>query len=298
MRRAGLLRLFTLALIWGSSFLWIKLALRGLSPAQIVLVRLGLGALVLIPFVYRGGGRLPRSINLWSHLAIAALFANVIPYLLFGYGERQVDSAIAGVLNATTPLWTVLIATAVALERRPTALKLAGIGLGFLGVLIVFAPWRLGSQIMSWGGLACLLAAASYGISYVYMGRFLTGRGLTPLTLSASQLVAATFLSVLTLALPGQQAFQLRSDALVAVAILGALGTGAAYVLNYRLITDDGASAASLVTYLIPIVAVILGALTLGESLTLNVIVGMVIVLAAVGLTRARTASARMAGRT
>jgi drug/metabolite transporter (DMT)-like permease len=287
---AGPLRLLTLALIWGSNFLWIKLALRGLSPIQIVLIRLSLGALVLGVFLAAKGRRLPRGTAVWSHLAVAALFACVIPYLLFAYGEQQVDSAVAGVLNATTPLWTILIAVAARTEKKPPSVKLAGLALGFAGILVIFEPWRSGAQVMSPGGVACLLASASYGVAYVYMARFLTGRGLSALELAAAQLLAASVLTCLAVPLLGWQPPTPRADAFVAALVLGVVGTGMAYVLNYRLITEDGASAASVVTYLIPIVAVTLGALTLQESLPFNVIAGMLVVLLGVALARTRPA--------
>lgn len=285
---AGVVRLLSLAVIWGSNFLWIKLALRGLSPVQIVLVRLWLGAVILMAFVSATKRRLPRGAGVWAHLGVAALFASVIPYLLFAYGEQQVDSALAGVLNATTPLWTIFIAIAVGAEKKPPSLKLVGLGLGFAGTLAIFEPWRSGSQVMSPGGLACLCAAASYGISYVYMARFLTNRGLDALDLAAAQLLAAGVLTCLAVPVLGWQSPVLRTDAIVASLVLGAIGTGIAYVLNYRLITEDGASAASVVTYLIPIVAVVLGAVTLRESLPFNVIAGMLVVLLGVTLARAQ----------
>jgi len=107
---ARLSRLAALALLWGSNFLWIKLALRGFAPAQLVFVRLALGALVLTVFLRARGDHLPRGRAVWAHLTLAAIFACVVPYLLFAYGEQRVDSSIAGLLNATTPLWTALIA--------------------------------------------------------------------------------------------------------------------------------------------------------------------------------------------
>lgn len=278
--------LAALALLWGSNFFWIKIALRGLSPGQILFVRLGLGALVLVAFLYATGGRLPSASTLWGHLVLAAVFANVVPYLLFAYAEQQVDSSIAGILNATTPLWTVAMSMAAGLERDTPPLRLLGIGLGFLGALVIFQPWRLGSQVMSWGGLACLVAAASYGVSFVYMARFLAQRGLTPLALSASQLLASTVLATLALPFIGRQPLDLRADALGAVVVLGALGTGLAYVVNYRLITESGASGTSIVTYLLPVVAVSLGALLLHEALPLHVVVGASVVLLGVGITR------------
>ena len=172
--RGSLARLILLALLWGSSFLWIAIALRSFSPVQIVLIRLVLGALVLLAIVYARGLRLPTSGRVWLHLTVAALFANAIPYTLFAIGEQHVSSSVAGVLNATTPLWTLVIAFATGHERRISAPKLIGFILGLAGTLVIFSPWETGSQIASLGGLACLGAAASYGVSYVYMDRYWT----------------------------------------------------------------------------------------------------------------------------
>ena len=283
--RGSLARLTLLALLWGSGFLWIAIALRGFSPVQIVLIRLALGALVLLAIVYTRGLRLPTSGTVWLRLTVAALFANAIPYTLFAIGEQHVSSSVAGVLNATTPLWTLVIAFATGHERRISAPKLIGFILGLAGTLVIFSPWQTGSQIASLGGLACLGAAASYGISYVYMDRYLARRGIPPLVLSASQLTAATVLLAIVLPFAGLQPIHFRWDAITALAILGCLGTGIAYILNYRLITDEGTTA-SIVTYLLPIVAVILGAAILGDHITAQIVGGMLIVLIGVAITR------------
>jgi drug/metabolite transporter (DMT)-like permease len=292
--RASLARLGLLALLWGSSFLWIAIALRGFSPVQIVVIRLAVGAAVLVAITYIRGLRLPTSGVTWWHLMIAALFGNAIPYTLFAVAEQHVTSSVAGVLNATTPLWTLVIAFATGHERRISAAKATGFVIGLAGTLLIFSPWQAGSQIASAGGLACLGAAASYGVSYVYMDRFLARRGISPLVLSASQLIAATVLLALVLPAAGLQPVHLRWDAIVAVAILGCLGTGIAYVLNYRLITDEGTTA-SVVTYLLPIVAVILGAAVLSDHITAQIVGGMFIVLIGVAITRRdrRTSDAR-----
>ena len=150
---------------------------------------------------------------------------------------------------------------------------------------MIFSPWETGSQIASLGGLACLGAAASYGVSYVYMDRYLARRGIPPLVLSASQLTAATVLLAIVFPFAGLQPVHLRWDAIAALAVLGILGTGIAYVLNYRLITDEGTTA-SVVTYLLPVVAVILGAAVLSDKITAQIIVGMLIVLVGVAITR------------
>src|SRR2546430_14414686 len=191
MRRTGVLRLSALALIWGSGFLWIKLSLHGFVPILVVLIRLALGAAILSAWLFARGGRLPTGPTLWAHRTVAAVMANVTPYLLVAAAERQVDSALAGMLNATTPLWTVVLAVLTGQERRPNRATLTGLMLGLAGTLLIFAPWQSGSQFTSAGAIGCLAAAACYALSFVYMDRFLARRGLTPLTLSAAQLLAA-----------------------------------------------------------------------------------------------------------
>jgi drug/metabolite transporter (DMT)-like permease len=176
----SLARLGLLALVWGSSFLWIKLALDGLFPVQLVLVRLTLGAVVLLLVMCVRRLRLPRDRTIWLRLTVAALVANAIPYLLFAIGEQTVSSSLAGALNATTPLWTLGIGLAARTERQLTTLRLVGLLVGFAGALVILAPWTAPSPGAIGGALACLGAAASYGLSYVYMGRQLAGRGLSP----------------------------------------------------------------------------------------------------------------------
>ncbi len=280
-------RLAALALLWGSGFLLIKLALRGFTPYQIVLVRLALGAAVLITFLYVINDSLPRGRLAWFHLSVAALLANVAPYLLFAIAERQIDSAVAGVINATTPLFTVIVAVLVSHEAKPTRIRLVGLVVGIAGTAILLAPWKAGTQFTSWGAVAALAASLCYAISYVYMDRFLVSRRLSPTTLAGAQLLAASGLTVIALPLVrGWDVPVWRLDALLALLSLGILGTGVAYVLNYRIIADDGASTASLVTYLLPITAVILGAVVLREKPTVHAIVGMVVILAGVALAR------------
>ncbi|MEU8260831.1 DMT family transporter [Micromonospora sp. NPDC048999] len=284
--RAGAARMMALALLWGSSFLWIKLALRGFSPVQIVFARLLLGFVVLAPLALSRGLRFPRGWTTWAHLFFAALVSNAMPYVLFGVGEQTVGSNVAGVLNATTPLWTLLLAFLTGTDRSVTAPKAAGFVLGFVGVVVIFSPWQSANEIASWGGIACLVAAACYAVGFIYMGRHLIGRGISPLMLSASQLGAATILLAVAMPLAGTALPVWRADAVAGLVVLGAIGTGIAYVLNYRIIQDDGPTVASTVTYLLPVVAVILGWLALDEAITPAVLAGITLVLLGVALTR------------
>lgn len=285
-------------MLWGSGFLLIKLALRGFTPYQVVLIQLTLGAGVLIGYLYTVKKSLPRGRQTWLHLTVAALLANVTPYLLFAIAERQIDSAVAGVLNATTPLFTVIAAVLVGHEARPARLRLIGLVVGVVGTAILLAPWRLGTQFTSWGALAALAGSLCYALGYVYMDRFLVSRRLPPVALAGGQLLAASTLALL--ALPIVQGWSVpawRLDALLALLALGILGTGVAYVLNYRIITDAGASVASLVTYLLPIIALILGAAFLHEALTAHAIAGMVVVLVGVAMARQDVPSRVATGR-
>lgn len=275
-----------LALFWGSSFLWIKMGLASFTPMRMTFVRLVLGAAVLVALCYGGRNRLPRDRRLWGHLAVAALVGNAIPFTLFGIGEQTVDSGVAGVLNATTPLWVLLIAIMLRSEQDLSATKIAGLVLGFAGTLLIFSPWE--AAVASWGALLILVAAICYAVSFAYIGRFVSGRGVAPIALSASQILAATGLMALTLPVQGLDTIHLRWDAAIAVAVLGIFGTGFAFALNYRLITDEGPTNAATVGYLLPVVSVLLGALFLDENLTPHVVAGMVVVLGGVALTRVR----------
>lgn len=280
-----------LALLWGSTFLWIKIALEGLPPAWVTFLRCAFGAALLLVLCRRSGLRLPRGRVLWSRLAVAALLCNALPFLLFSVGEQSVDSGVAGVLNATTPLWSLLIGLALGTERGIRGPRLGGLLAGFAGVLLICAPWHR-SGLVSWGALALLGAAASYALAFAYMGRRLVATGTGALPPAAAQLSAATALSVPALFVTG---FVNGSDGVAvtvrsafAVLVLGVLCTGVTFYLTVRIIADEGATDAATVGYLLPVVSVGLGALVLDESVDGRVVAGMLVVLVGVGLTRSR----------
>ncbi|MFC8436150.1 DMT family transporter [Streptomyces sp. NPDC057253] len=282
MSPASTLRMAVLALLWGSGFLWIKLALdHGLSPAQITIARCALGTAVLFLLARAARQRLPRSRATWGHLIVAALFCNAVPFALFAVGEQTVDSGIAGVLNATTPLWSLLIGVLLGTDRGLRPLRLTGLLLGFAGTVLIFAPWHR-SGLLTWGALALLAAAASYAVAFAYMARKLTSNQ-APLAYSAAQLLMATAWTTLSVPVAGP----LHADltALGAVTALGILGTGVTFYLNYRLIADEGPVTAATVGYLLPVVSVALGAVVLDERVGLRVLMGMGVVLAGIALT-------------
>ncbi|WP_199441912.1 EamA family transporter [Umezawaea beigongshangensis] len=280
-----------LALLWGSSFLWIKIALTGLSPVQIALVRTLLGAAVVVAITVSRGQRLPADRGTWAHVGVAALFGNAIPFVLFAVGEQTVDSGVAGVLNSTTPLWTLALGFALGSEKRRTPVQLTGLALGFGGTLLIFAPWQRGG-LMTWGALACLLAAISYAVAYTHIGRHVSGRGLSSLQLTSTQLLAGGALIAVTVPVGGLQPVHLDAGALIAVGILGVFGTGAAFIINNRLIADEGPTNATTVGYLLPVVSVLLGAAFLGEDLNLRIVAGALVVLVGVALSRRAPAPA------
>ncbi|MEU6640924.1 DMT family transporter [Saccharomonospora sp. NPDC046836] len=282
-----LLRMGALALMWGSSFFWIKLALNAFTPVQLVLGRVVLGAAVLTALCFLAKDRLPGSRRIWGYLAIAALFHNALPFLLFAIGEQTVDSGVTGVLNATTPLWALAVALLWRVERRLTGARTAGLILGLAGTILIFAPWQA-SGLLSWGAFGILAAAASYGFVIVFEGRYLSGTGASPLALAAAQMMAASGFVLLTFPIGGLSPIELDGTAFVAVAVLGVFSTGIAFALNYQLIATEGAITAASVGYLLPVVSVLLGTAFLDEPLNVRVVLGMVVVLAGVALTRMR----------
>lgn len=277
--RAGTaLRFALLASVWGSSFLFIKVAGEVLAPLQISLGRCALGALAAGVFVAVRRGRLPREPRVWAHLTLAAFVLNVVPFTLFGWAEQHIASALAGIANATTPLFTVLVALAVLPDERPTVRRVAGLVVGFGGVLTVLGVWRgVDGELVP--TLAAVLASACYAAGWAYLRRFLRHTGCSTFELTTAQLTLATaqllVLNVVFTAPPSR----LPATVVLSVVALGALGTGLAYVMQYGLIRDAGATVASTVTYLIPVVAVAIGVGVLGERLTWSQPVGALVIL-------------------
>ncbi|MFD3453885.1 DMT family transporter [Streptomyces sp. NPDC058691] len=285
-RQGPLIRVAGLALLWGSAFLWIKLALNsGLTPFQIAFVRSALGAAVLLVLARGARRRLPRDRGTWRHLVVAAFFCNALPFLLFGIGERTVGSGTAGILHATTPLWSVLLGAVIGTERGFHPVRWGGLLAGFAGTVVIFAPWQTAGAL-SGGALALLGASASYAVGFAYMGSRLTGRGTGVLALSAAQLVAATALAAPAMLVTGPVPAHLDPRAVLAVAVLGICSTGFTIYLSFRLVADEGATSAATVGYLLPVVSLALGAVVLDEELGPRVIVGAAVVLAGVAATR------------
>ena len=281
-------------MLWGSGFLLVKLALRGLSPTQVVLGQLAFGALVLLLILAVRRQPLPHAVREWAYLAGMAVLANIAPYLLFSWSEQRISSGLAGALSATTPLCTLVLALAFGVGRLTMA-RLLGLVLGLAGVVLLAAPWHDGHRAVSVAGvLAALGAAACYAGSYVYARRLLTNRGTEPLVLSAAQLTAGALLLGVVTPWIGRQPVTLSATVVLSVVALGVASTGIAYVLNYRLIQDEGPTAASMTNYLAPVVAVLLGVMVVDERLSWNLAVGTAVVLLGVWIAERTPADRRV----
>jgi drug/metabolite transporter (DMT)-like permease len=278
-------RFLLLALIWGASFMFIKVGLEALSPLQVAFGRIVLGAATLLVLLRAAGERLPRGRAVWGHLFVVALLFNSVPFSLFAFGETHVTSIVAGIWNATTPLMTLLVALAALPDERPTPQRLAGLGVGFAGVLVVLGPWAgLGGPSLL-GNLACLGAAACYGLGFGYVTRAIAGRPLSATSLSAAQLLCATVQTGVLMPFtdaPGG----MSAKVVLAMLGLGALGTGLAYILNYDVVRAAGPTVASTVTYAVPLFSTLFGVSLLGEPLTWNEPAGAAIVVLGIVLSR------------
>ncbi|MER0444428.1 DMT family transporter [Streptomyces sp. Edi4] len=286
-------RFAALSLIWGFSFLLIKVGTQGYAPFQVTFGRLLFGTLVLAAVMAVKRERLPRGRRTWLHLTVAALFLNAAPFSLFAYAELTIPSTLAGICNATSPLWGMALSLVALSEDRPTRRRVAGLGLGFLGVLTVLGAWQGFSGLDARGTAMALLASLCYPVGWIYVRRTLAGSGYSSLSLTGPQLGLATLqLALVTPLFAGlPRSFPLVP--LLAVAALGALGTGLAVLLQYDLVTEVGPTTAQMVTYFIPVIATAAGVAVLGEHLSWNTPVGAAVVLAGAALTQSRPRARR-----
>lgn len=281
-------RFTLLALFWGSTFLFIKIGDEALAPLQVTLGRLLVGTITLGAIVLAQRERLPRTNRVWGQLAIAAVLLNVAPFTLFAYGEQHVSSVLAGIWNATVPLFTLPIAVLWVADEHASPRRVAGLAVGFAGVLAVLGVWNGVGGASLQGNLLCLGAAASYGLGFPYTRRYLAGRPEGPLSLATAQLICATVeIAILTL-LFTHAPDNLAAKHVLSVLALGVFGTGLTFVLNYSLIRDVGATVTSTVAYVIPIVSTVLGIIALGEPLRWYEPLGTAIIVLGAGLAQSR----------
>jgi len=268
LRKAPFFWLAALGLLWGANFVFMKLSSATLEATQTVWLRLAFGALTLSPFLPAALRAVRRDARLLLHVSVMTLAANVVTFHCFMEGTRRLDSGVAGVLSGSVPLLTALLAVIVLPEERLTRLKAAGLVLSFLGVACIVAPWRgLASATLAGTGYM-LLGGAGYAVAFVYARKFLMDSGVAALSLAALQMLLAALFYAPLAQWSGMWRVTDSWPVLACVAVgLGALGSGAAYVIYYGLIQAIGAVAASAVSYLPPIVALALGAMFLGETI-------------------------------
>lgn len=283
-----------LALIWGSSYLLMKLGLGTLSGVQVASLRILCGALVLLLLVAVTRTRLPRGRRTWGHLLVTGTLLCTLPWTLFAVGEERVSSAVAGIANATTPVAAV-VTTALMLPGEPVGRRRqVGVAIGFLGVVLIAQPWSLEHGPDPVGLLMVLAASASYGVGWTYVRRFLHGVDPGGLSMPTAQvLVAAVQVPLILLVdawrrgadgrplLPGAGASGWTFwGPVLAVVVLGVVGTGLAQAMQYAVVRAAGPTVATSVTYPIVVVSVVLGVLLLDEHVGPVVLLGAAVVLA------------------
>ncbi|MFF3491559.1 DMT family transporter [Streptomyces sp. NPDC002795] len=281
-------RFGVLALIWGFSFLLIKVGTEGFAPLQVTLGRLLFGAAVLVVAMIVKRQRLPRGARTWGHLTVAAFFLNALPFSLFAFAEETIPSTLAGICNATSPLWGMALSLVALSEDRPTRRRVAGLGIGFLGVLTVLGVWQGFHGLDVAGTTMALLASLSYPIGWIYVRRTLANTGESNVSMIGAQLFLATVQLALVTPLFTSWPAHFSTVPLLAIAALGALGTGVAFLIQYGLVAEVGPTTAQMVTYFVPVIATAAGVAVLGESLSWSTPIGAAIVLAGAALTQSR----------
>ncbi|MER7660468.1 MULTISPECIES: DMT family transporter [unclassified Streptomyces] len=282
------IRFAALSAVWGFSFLLIKVGTEAYAPFQVTLGRLFFGTAVLAVAMTVRRERMPRSLRTWGHLTVAAFLLNALPFSLFAYSELTIPSTLAGICNATSPLWGMVLSVVALSEDRPTRRRVAGLGIGFLGVLTVLGAWQGFSGLDVGGTAMALLASLSYPVGWIYVRRTLAGSSHSNLSLMGAQLLLATAQLAVVTPLFTTMPTSFPVVPLLAVVALGALGTGFALLVQYGLVHEVGPTTAQMVTYFIPVIATAAGVLVLGEQLSWNTPVGALIVLAGAALTQSR----------
>jgi drug/metabolite transporter (DMT)-like permease len=293
MRRPVVL-LILLALIWGASFMLIKIADRELAPATLILGRLGSAALVLaaIAFARLGVGRTLAELRAaWRPLLVLALVNTALPFWLLSWGETRIDSGLASIIQGAVPIFTAVIAFGFFRESRVGGIRLLGLGVGFVGVALLVGAQPHGKLL---GALAVVGMALCYAIGSLLAGRHL--RGTPPLVVALASTGLAT-LAALPAGVAQAPPHVWKGETIMAVVVLGVVGTAIAYLFFFALIQRAGPNYATLVTYLVPPIALAYGAIFLGERFGAYAFVGLVLILGGVALATGSVRLASLRGR-
>ena len=281
-----------LSLSWGSSYLFIKIGVETLPPLSLVAWRLVVGLAVLAAVVVATRTPLPRDPRTLGHLAVLGAVNIAIPFWLIGWAELRISSGLTGILQSASPFFTLVLAASFVHDEHITRGRVAGIALGFLGIFVLSAPnlaeagTAAGAERLL-GELAVVLASLAYGSGNTYARRAL--RETRPLVLATGQVAWALLMVVpLALLVDGGISLPRVPEAFLAVGWLGAIGTGFAYLVFFRLLTRWGPTRASLVAYLLPVVAVVLGVVVLGEAVDATFLAGAVLIVAGIWVVNRR----------
>ena len=277
-----------LGIVWGCSFIFIKLGLEFLTPFGVAFGRCALGALALLVYLKIKGLSLVHDRKMIGHLWVVALLLNVIPGILFAWAETEVTSILAGIINAVTPLMTLIAIIVVSRNETPTTPQVVGLLLGFLGVLTVLGAWKgLGDNPL-WAILILLAAVTCYGFSFPYSRRFILPAQLKPEVMAATQVTLGAITLLPLFLINGIAKSEFLIGPVLAMVALGIFGSGFAYIWNFTIMRDAGSAIASSVTYVTPVVAVAVGLIFLQEKLHWYEPVGALIVLLGAAIAQGR----------
>ena len=293
-----LAKFILLGLIWGSSFLFIELNLEALPSAGVAFWRTALGTSFLLVVFLVKREHLPKSLKSWALIWVSGLFMSAIPAVLFSMAQQNVSSSLASIMNASTPIFTVIAILIAFRSEKPGRAMLIGLGIGLAGVAVVLGVWDGFGVNAPWAIFALIGAVTCYGIGTPFIKKFVTPLGI-PLYSSVLIQVGTSAITLLPYYLLTGPAFigEVTAQSLASMLVLGAIGTGYAYVLFYELVDRAGSAIASSVTYITPLVGVILGVILLGEKLTWHEPVGGLIVLLGAAITQGRIKLPRMSPR-
>lgn len=271
--------LILLSILWGGSFFFVGVAVYDLPPLTIVTLRVGIAAFTLWGIALMLGLRPPKSIKVWGAFLGMGLLNNVIPFVLIVWGQTLIASGLASILNAATPIFTIVVAGILLPDERPTPLKLIGVALGFVGVAVMIGVPTLGSDSNLLAQLAIVGAAISYAFAGVY-GRRFKSLGVNPVITAAGQVTASTLILLpISLFVDGTiDVSEVHMSTWMAILGLAVASTAIAYVLYFKILELAGATNVLLVTLLVPVSAVLLGWLFLNESLELIHVLGMALI--------------------
>tara|TARA_A100001037_G_scaffold204920_1_gene183313 strand:+ start:2375 stop:3310 length:936 start_codon:yes stop_codon:yes gene_type:complete len=272
--------LVTLSDFWGGSFFFMEVAVASLPPLTVVVLRVGLAALALNILLPLAGVRMPHGLHVWRAFLVMGILNNLMPFTLIVWGQTHIDSGLASILNATTPLLTVLVAHVLTTDEKATSARMLGVVVGFIGVALMIGPDVLRTFDGSVAGqLAVLGAGVSYAFAGIYGRRFVRME-LSPMTTATGQLTASTVIFIpLTLVVDQPWALALPDGWTIgAVIALALFSTVLAYVIYFRILATAGATNLLLVTFLVPVSAILLGTLILGEQLDVRHFTGMALI--------------------